>query len=278
LKNSLFIFLLFLASCSYLHEEGDRPLARVDDDYLFESEIAGMIAPGTSATDSLNLTRNYIDSWIKKKILIHQAGKNLTEDQLNFSKEMEDYRNSLVIFAYENMLIDQRLDTVVSDAEMESYYLENQNNFLLTNNIVRLSYVKIPLDSKHSKQIRRYFYSDDPGDKEKLADLCDKYATQYFVDDQTWLIFDDVIKEIPIQTYNQEEFLRYRRTFEMQDSLYLYLTKFFDFRIKESTSPLQFERQRIKSIILNKRKMTLLNTMRQDVYNEALQKNTIETY
>ncbi len=278
MKNSLFFLLLLLSSCAYLHKEGDRPLARVDDDYLFESDIAGLVSPGTSATDSLNLTRNYIDSWVKKKILIHQAEKNLTEDQLNFSRELEDYRNSLVVFAYENMLVEQRLDTIVSDIEMEAYYLENQNNFLLTNNIVRLSYVKVPLDSKQTRQIRRYFYSDDPDDKEKLADLCDKYFMQYFVDDQTWLIFDDVMKEIPIQTYNQEEFLRYRRTFEMQDSLYLYLTKFFDFKIKESTSPLQFEKERIKSIILNKRKLTLLNTMRQDVYDEALQKNTIEIY
>ncbi|MFC2102560.1 hypothetical protein ACFLS7_06155 [Bacteroidota bacterium] len=278
MKNSLFIILLFLSSCSYLHKEGDRPLARVDDDYLFESDLAGMIAPGTAATDSLILTRNYIDSWIKKKILIHQAEMNLTEDQLDFSEELEDYRNSLVIFAYENTLIEQRLDTVVSEDEIEAYYQENENIFVLKNNIVRLSYVKIPLDSKQIRKLRRYFYSDDPKDKEEFADLCDKYSTQYFVDDQTWLIFDDVLMEIPINTYNQEEFLRYRRTFEMQDSLYLYLMKFRDFKIKESSSPLQFEKERIKSIILNKRKLTLLNTMRQDVYNDALQKNTIETY
>ncbi|MFH1937703.1 MAG: hypothetical protein ABIK52_09085, partial [Bacteroidota bacterium] len=181
-------------------------------------------------------------------------------------------------FAYENMLVAQRLDTVVSDAEIESYYLENQKNFLLKNNIVRLSYVKIPSESKQIRQIQRFFYSDDPDDKERLADLCDKHSAQYFLDDETWLIFDDVMKEIPVRTYNQEEFLRYRRSFEIQDSLYLYLVKFLDFKIKENISPLQFERIRVKSIILNKRKMNLLNTMRQDVYNEALQENTIEIY
>ncbi|MBN1198320.1 MAG: hypothetical protein JXA23_03135 [Bacteroidales bacterium] len=278
MKYSLFILLVALASCSYLHKENDRQLARVDDDYLYESDLLGMVTPGTSATDSMNLTRNYIDSWIKKKILIHQAEKNLTADQLDFSKELEDYRNSLVVYAYENMLVTQRLDTIVSDEEIESYYQENQPNFLLKNNIVRLSYVKIPANSKQSRMIRRYFYSDDPGDKEKLADLCDKDFTHYYLDDQTWLIFDDVLKEIPIKTYNQEEFLRFRRNFEMQDSLYLYLIRILDFKIKESTSPLQFEKQRIKSILLNKRKLALINKMREDVYNDALKKNTIETY
>jgi len=250
----------------------------VDDDYLYESELAGLVAPGTSATDSLNLTKNYIESWIKRKILIHQAEKNLSEDQMDFSKQLDDYRTSLVVYAYENKLIAQRLDTVVDENEIRLYFEENQENFLLKNNIVRLSYVKIRLDSKQIRQFRRLFYSEDPDDREKLADLCDKHAVQYFLDNETWVIFDDVIKEIPIRTYNQEEFLRYRRSLEMQDSLFLYLAKFTDFKIKESTSPLQFERDRIKSIILNKRKLKLLNTMRQDIYDEALRNNTIETY
>ena len=278
MKNSLIVFLLVVTSCSYFHKEGERPVARVDDDYLFESDLAGLVAPGTSVTDSLNLTRNYIDGWIKKKILIHQAEKNLTVHQLDFSKELEEYRNSLVVFAYENILIDQRLDTVVSDEEIAAYYQANQDVFLLKNNIVRLSFVKIPVGSKQIKQFRRYFFSANPRDKEALAELCDKQSTQYFLDDDTWLIFEDVIKEVPILTYNQEEFLRNRRSFEMQDSLYLYLVKFLDFRIKENISPLHFEHDRIRSIILNKRKLNLLNTMRQDVYEEALQKNTIEIY
>lgn len=278
MKNSLVIFLLLLTSCSYFHREGERPVARVDDDYLFESDLTGLVAPGTSPTDSLSLTRNYIDSWVKKKILIHQAEKNLTENQMNFSKELEDYRNSLVLFAYENMLIDQRLDTMVFDNEIASYYEANLDIFLLKNNIVRLSYVKVPVDSKQIRLFRRFFFSEDPRDKESLAELCDKQSTQYFLDDETWLIFEDVTKQIPILTYNQEEFLRNRRSFEMQDSLYLYMVKFLDFKIKENASPLQFEKERIKSIILNKRKLNLLNTMRQDVYEEALQKNSVEIY
>lgn len=278
MKYLFFILLITLASCSYLPKENDRQLARVDDDYLYESDLQGIVAPGTSGTDSLNLTRSYINSWIKKKVLIHRAEKNLTADQIDFSKELEDYRNSLVVYAYENMLIEQRLDTVVSEEDIESYYLQNQDNFLLQNNIVRISFVKIPRESNQTRMIRHFFYSDNEADKEKLADLCDKNSTEYFLDDQTWLIFDDVLKDIPIQTYNQEAFLRFRRNFEMQDSLYLYLIKILDFKIKESTSPLQFEKQRIRSIILNKRKLALISKMNEDLYNEAMKKNRIETY
>ncbi len=279
MKNSLLFLLLLLAtSCSYLDKSGDRPVARVDDEYLYESDLTGLVAPGTSPTDSLNLIHNYIDSWIQRKILIYQAEKNLTEEQLDFSSQLEDYRNSLVVYAYENILVAQRLDTIVTDQEIETYYHDNQSNFLLKDNIVKINYVKIPVNSKKTRQIRRLFYSDDPDDKDKLADLCDQHEAEYFLDDDTWMIFDNVLKEIPIRTYNQEEFLKYRRSIEIQDSLCLYLAKFVDFKIKEGVSPLQFERDRIKSIIMNKRKIDLLNTMHQDVLNDAFRKNEIEIY
>jgi len=278
LKNGFILLLMFLASCTYLQKNGDRPLARVDDEYLFESDLEGLVAPGTSPTDSLNRTNNYIDGWIQRKILIRQAEYNLPEEQLDFTKEIEDYRTSLVVYTYENILIAQKLDTVVTEEEIREYYETYQKNFLLKDNIVRISYVKVPLNLPNMRQFRRFFNSDDPGDREALADLCDQSGAQYFLDDETWLIFDDVLKEIPVRTYNQEEFLRYRRSLEMQDSAFLYLAKFHDFKIKEGISPLQFEKERIRSIILNRRKIDLLNTMRRDVYNEALQKNTIEIY
>jgi len=279
LKNSLlYLLLLLVTSCSYLDNNGDRPVARVDDEYLNESDLTGLVAAGTSPTDSLNLVHNYIDSWIQRKILIHQAEKNLTEDQLDFSSQLEDYRNSLVVYAYENILVAQRLDTVVTDLEIENYYQANQSNFLLKDNIVKINYVKIPVNSKKIRKIRRLFYSDDPDDKDELADLCDQQEAEYYLYDDTWMVFDNVMKEIPIRTYNQEAFLKYRRSLEIQDSLYLYLVKFIDFKIKEGVSPLQFEQDRINSIIINKRKISLLKSMHKDVYNEAFQKNEVEIY
>ncbi|MBC8314270.1 MAG: hypothetical protein H8E51_02110 [Bacteroidetes bacterium] len=279
MKNSLlYLLLLLVTSCSYLNNNGDRPVARVDDEYLNESDLTGLVAAGTSPTDSLNLVHNYIDSWIQRKILIHQAEKNLTEDQLDFSSQLEDYRNSLVVYAYENILVAQRLDTVVTDLEIDNYYQANQSNFLLKNNIVKINYVKIPVNSKTIRKIRRLFYSDDPDDKDELADLCDQHEAEYYLDDDTWMVFDNVMKEIPIRTYNQEAFLKYRRSLEIQDSLYLYLARFIDFKIKEGVSPLQFERDRISSIIINKRKISLLKSMHKDVYNEAFQKNEVEIY
>jgi hypothetical protein len=278
LKKFLIFSLVILASCSYFKKNTERVVARVLDDYLYESDLRGVIPPGTIAKDSITLTRNYIEDWIRQKLVIRQAENNLTNEQMDFSRQLENYKNALIIFEYENALVKQKLDTLITDEEIETYYDANQNNFLLKDNIVQIQYVKLPLKSAYSSQIKKLLVSDKPDDKVKLPDLCEKYATDYFLDDQNWLFFGDLLKQIPIKTYNQEEFLKNRRDLEYQDSLFVYLVRFKDFKIKESVSPLSLEKARIRDIIMNKRKMELISLMQEDIYQKALKKNEFEIY
>jgi len=278
LKKLLILFLIVLSACSYFKKKNEHVVARVLDDYLYESDLKGVIPRGTTNKDSLILTRNYIDNWVRKKLIFRQAENNLTSEQMDFSKQLEDYRNSLIIFEYENELVKQKLDTLITDEEIENYYNVNQNNFLLKDNIVQMQYIKLPLKSVYIKQFKKLLLSDDPDDKIKLPDLCEKYASDYFLDDQNWLFFGDVLKQIPIKTYNQEEFLKNQRNLEYQDSLFVYLVRFKDFKIKEMVSPLSLEKQRISDILLNKRKIELINRMQEDIYQKALKKNDFEIY
>jgi hypothetical protein len=281
LKRFVLLFLLplfILASCSFFNKKNERVLARVSDDYLYESDIRGVVPHGTAPKDSMSLVRNFINTWIRQRLLIHQAEKNLTGDQMDFSKQLEDYKNSLVIYSYEKALVEQKLDTVVTDDEISLYYDSNQKNFLLKDNIVQMQYVKLALRSPDISQFRKLLNSDDATDKTILANKCEKLAADYFLDDQNWLPFSDVLRQIPIKTYNEEEFLKNRRNFEYQDSLYTYLVRIRDFRIKETVSPLAMEKDRIRNIILNKRKIDLINKMHEDVFQEAQRKNEFEIY
>jgi hypothetical protein len=125
-------------------------------------------------------------------------------------------------------------------------------------------------------KIKKVFYSEKPEDRAKLESLCQENAVNFFLDDQSWLLFNDLLKEIPIKTYNEEQFLQNNRSVEMQDSAYQYLVNILKFRIKDGVSPLSFERDNIRSIILNKRKLNLINKMKDDLYKEALEKKQIE--
>jgi hypothetical protein len=278
-KKALIFSLIILTSCSYfLKKKTERILARVNSEYLYESDLNGVIPNGTAASDSVNLARNFIDTWVRQKLIIQQAENNLSTQKMDFTVQMENYKNSLIIFEYEKELVKQKLDSVVSDEEIESYYVSNQQNFLLKDNIVQIQYVKLPLNSSNSKQIRKLLSSDNSEDKTRLSEMAEKYAADYFLDDQNWLLFNNVMNQIPVKTYNQEEFLKYHRDVEVQDSAYTYLVRFKDFKIKESISPLSFEKVRIKNIILNKRKIDLINKMHQDVYDHALKNNDFEVF
>ena len=87
---------------------------------------------------------------------------------------------------------------------------------------------------------------------------------------------DDLIKEIPIRTYDKEQFLKNNRFVEVEDSTYYYFVNIKGFKIKDSLSPLVFEHDNIINIILNKRKLKLIEEMEKSAYDEAMKHNDIQ--
>ncbi len=279
LNRLLILLLLVGSSCSSLFQKNSgRVLARVYSDYLYEEDLKGVVAPGTAPKDSADIARKYINSWIRQRLVIRLAEKNLSDQQLDFSRQLADYKSSLTIYAYENELVRQKLDTVVTSDQIQAYYDANTQNFLLKDNIVRMAYVKLPLKSPIAGQVRKLLTSPDSDSRNKLSEICEKNAADYFLDSDNWVYFSDVLKQVPLKTYNQEDYLRNHKDLEYQDSLFTYLVYFRDFRIKESVSPLEFETQRIRDILLNKRKAELIQRMQEDVFATAQRKNDFEIY
>ncbi len=279
MRPILFLLLLSLASChSFFKKKTEQVLARVGDDYLYLSDLRGIIPPGSLPKDSMTISRSYVENWVRQKLMIEQALNNLDNEQMDFNKQLEEYKNSLIIYAYENALIKQKLDTLVTREEMKNYYDFNQQNFLLKENIVQLQYVKLPLASNLSRQTKKLLFSGGHEDISKLTEICEKNALDYFLEDENWLYFNDVVKQIPIRTYNPEDFLKNHRDVEVQDSLFLYLVHFKDFKIKDAISPYSLEQDRIRDIILNKRKIELINRMQEDIYTKALKNSGFEIY
>ncbi len=279
MNKSILFLLIFLTSCTaFFKKKSERVLARVHDEYLYESDLKGIFTPGVVQKDSLSITKSFIENWIRQKLIIHQAEKNLSEGQMDFSMQLENYKNSLIIYEYENALIRQNLDTLITDEELQNYYDDNQQNFLLKDNLIQIQYVKLPIKSGNIRQFKKLLASNNQDDKNTLSELCEKQASDYFLDDQNWLLFNDLLKQIPVKTYNQEDFLKNHREFEYQDSMFIYLVRFKDFKIKESVSPFSFEKQRIRDIILNKRKIELIKRMQDDIYANARKKNIFEIY
>ena len=120
------MLVLGLVSCqNSSNGKNDKVVATIYDKVLYQSDLQDILYDGISVNDSLVRTKAFIDNWIRRQLLIRQAENNLEKSELDCLKEIEDYRNSLIIYKYESLLISQNLDTVVSDEEIEKYVNDN---------------------------------------------------------------------------------------------------------------------------------------------------------
>lgn len=270
-----------LSSCSLLPHKAkdkDKAVARVNDKYLYRDDLVNVVPAGTATNDSVEMTAAYINNWVRQELLLKQAEDNLDETNRDFTDQIEQYRNSLIIYAYESELVKQKLDTVVPQSEIEEYYQKNQSNFYLRENIVLASYVIISKNSPVAAKAKTLLLSNRDADKEKLQTLCQENNLNFLINDGTWISFADLSRKIPLTVEDQEEFLRKNKYFEVKDSTTMYFVAISDYKSKESISPLNFETENIRTILLNKRKAALLQRMEDDLISNAVKHKKYEIF
>lgn len=272
-------FLLLLAGCDALVRKSEKiVVAECYGNYLYETDLKDVVAESKGHLDSLARTNAFIDSWIRNQVLVHQAEKFLPPDKRDFKKQIDDYRNSLLIYTYEMELIDQKLDTIVDTEEIERYYRQNQGNFQLRHTLVKAAYVVMPQKDKHYREIRKLMAAPDTLKVAELDELTSKYAVASRLNIDEWIRLDDLLNEVPIEIYNTQSFLKQRRFVSFDKDTCTYLVRFNDYLLEESVSPLEMECDNIRSIILMKRKKELLDQMKFDLYEKAAKENAFTIY
>ena len=245
---------------------------------LYDTDLAGITTPDMSPADSIERVSNFINNWISQQILLHQAEHNLRSDQLDFSKELETYRNSLVVYAYETQLIEQKLDTIVTDEEIEQYYEQHKDNFHLRHDMVKVAYAIVNSSSKSIKTIRDLLSNEDTLMIQQFNDIAEKEAILFSSDIDTWVRLDDMVSLIPIEIYNPQSFFKKNRFISYDDDDNKVMVRFDDYLLQDAISPLEVEYDNIKTLILLKRKQELLRQMNADLYNIAIKEKAFEVY
>ena len=175
------IALLTFSSCraisSLLYD--DEVVAEVGRHYLYRSEVASLIPDGTSEEDSLRLALQYVNSWATDLIFLDVAEAQLTKDELDVSEELEEYRRSLLKYRYEQRYINERLDTMVADSQIDDYYLEHVENFVLEVPVVKARFLRISADSPNLGVIRKKMSSSLIEDLEAADSLSYFSAVKY---------------------------------------------------------------------------------------------------
>ncbi len=272
-------FLLITISCSQFSKNKKKPIAKYKAETLYLEDIQNQIKPFLSSDDSSNQIKSIVNKWLSYQTLLNAADKNLGDSTEHFQKLIDDYKNSLFIYHYESNLSKTKMDTSVLDTVVRKYYQDNSANFELKRNIARIWYAKFPKSFVNYTNIVPFFKEGKAQSVNYIKEYCGQYANNYFVSSIDWLYFDEIAREVPIDPqYDQLAYMQNNPFKIFEDENYYYLLRIIDYKVKNTVSPIELVYTQIKQMIINERKVSLLNKNQNELLNEAIKKGDAKIY
>ena len=285
-KCLVLIALMAAVGCQMVHRVsdtaaelfGDAVVARVGEHRLMRSELAAYIPAGVSSEDSPALAQSYIKSWAEELIFLDMAEKHLSAEEKDVTKDLEDYRRTLLKYRYEERYINDRLDTLISDEAVRNYYREHMDKFLVDRPLLKVRYMVIPADSRSLKTIKELMSSDDAMDAIAADSLAFTAALRYVDSSDAWMDAILLARDLGTDEVSMMSALR-NRTIEFKgDDGLLRVAYVVDMVQKGSPAPLDYCEERIKDILLSARKHELVGGLERDLLNDALAKGKFVIY
>jgi hypothetical protein len=275
-----FFIVLWLVGCSNMFKktDDDKVIANVDNNKLTLSEIKLVTPKDMKEADSVAFVQNYVEKWVKNQLLLEKAELNLDKQTLeNIDLMIENYRTSLLLFKYQEIFINQKLDTAVSDIQVQEYYDNHADNFRLDTIAVKVIYVQIPITVPINYNLSYWMRSGNMNDLIKIDEYCYKNATSFYLGEE-WQYLGSILNSFPKKVANHQEFLKGNRYLEATDSAYNYYLFVVDYRQKGDLTPIFFVKDQIKDILINHRKVKLIKNLENNIYNDALAKKKFTIY
>ena len=271
------ILLLFIISCNYNLKNNDGYVARVGDEFLSLEEIQELVPKNLNKQDSLRIVNNVIEEWATSKLLIQNAIINLTEiEKSQIDNKSEKYRENLIISEYRNKISNNNPDTSASKDEIELFFSENSKNFKLFEEIIKGRYVKLNKKTFNINEIKRRFRRFNQSDK-SFFDSISIQLLNYYLNDSIWINKKLFFNKIPSLEYDQS--LRISKNnliYVQEDSLALYLIKINNYKKADDYAPLEYIYNRIKEVIVSKKRIDYLNKIDKELIGDAITKNLYE--
>ncbi len=251
----------------------DPVVAQVEDKTLLLSQLKELVHEGMSKTDSAAVVDGFVQNWIRENLMIKEAEKNIAAD-ININKLVTDYRSSLLVYNYEKILVETKLDTVVTENEKALFYNKNKDQYLLSHPIFKCIVVKFPAKSPNIQTLKTKL---EKNDWDGLTDLIKTKATRYYIDTVQYWTLDDIHPIVPEGMITQSSLAGNKvLSKKVKDSEYL--IKIVRYYKEHEVPPMDFIESKIVKSILSERKIQLLNRFRQDLYDKAVKENKFEIF
>ena len=277
IKQQTFLLLAFLMlAVSCFNGDDKQVIASVNEKDLLLTEVMKEMPEATE--DSAFFVERYMNLWIRKQLMIYHAEINLSSDLLDYEKQISEYRSSLLIYAYQQELINQNFDTSITNKEITDYYNQYREEFKLVKNIFRGRYIVVDKSAPKLKVLSKWYKSDKTANIENLTDYCQQFSKEYYLADSSWQYFATINNKLPEFITEEKYFLENTKGVWFEDQQYRHYIYIKNYQIKGSISPLALEREKIRNVLLNKNKIQYLKQLEDELYQNALALKKIKIY
>lgn len=278
---TIILTLALFASCKWFKkgngEDAIGAIARVNEDYLYADEVKANLK-GLSGKDSVEALNTYAENWVKKKLLLQKAEENIPEDDLGITKKLDDYRQELILYEYEKALITQKLDTNITEQELQKYYEVFKTNFLLESDVYKVQYIKFNKDAPDLASVRKWIMNPKgEEDLQRLEGYCKEYATGYSVGVGMWFKKENLLKSFPMlegvsitASQNYKEY-----TTLLDEPVFI---KVVDVMKEGDVGPYDFVKDKLVKVLVEKRKIALIEKAYTRIYQEGVKSGDFEIY
>ena len=280
LKYVVIGLMIGCTSCNLFKSDSKTTaIARVNSDYLYKEDIANLIPPGIAKEDSIVIVRNFIDRWAAQKLLIRVAEVNLNANKkAEFDTLIQQYKVDLYTKAYLEEVVKRTTDTVVTLAELKTYYKENKENFKTNGTLVRLRYINIKKDNPKYEVIKSKFFDFRKSDK-KFWDTYSMQLNSFALNDSIWVDMSQVYAKLPfINPDNRDEYILSGKTIQKTEAGNNYLVKISNVIDKNQIAPFDYLRPTLQEVIINKRKLELIKNFEKEIIDDAIKDKKYEVY
>lgn len=270
---------LFLLGCqSAVDHRGKTPLVGVGDEFLYKEDVLEAMPAGLKGKDSIQFVEKYIRSWVEDALLYEKAEGNIP-DGVEIDKQVASYRRALIMHAYQEELVSQKLGNQISDEEIATYYAEHSALFRADQPYVQGLFLKIPLNASQLNKARVWYKrnTQDALDKLEKFSISSAVTFDYFYDH--WQPVSDLSVKIPLKALETDDgYLNRTRNVEVRDTAFCYLLHVEKFLPKGEQLPLEYAKSEIKNILINLKRVEFIKRVKDDLYREASEEKDISYY
>ncbi len=251
-------------------------LARVHQRELRLSEMDGMFPERATAADSALIIEAFANRWARDAVLLWESEQHAPSD-INLDRLVRDYRASLVRNSYEEQLVSTKLDSAISQRELEEFYEASKEQYQLEKPIVRCLFIRVAYPTPEEAELQDLWNNGKPQDTAALADYTRKYAEVALLRDSAWYGLDEIAQQLPQGTLTADN-VNSKREFSQQDGTNRYYFRLFELKPRMEIAPLSYVENQARRAILHARKREVLERTREEIFEREARRNNIEFF